>query len=73
LSWTLSLEQARWFMCRGLGDQSNAAVYTITIPAEHVWAYTNERDEQEMIVRLTGLRITPRKVDGIKPRWMAAS
>src|SRR5437667_11514077 len=45
-------EKAKWFMGRGGGDPSNAAVYTITLPARHIWAYTNDRQEQEMIVRL---------------------
>ncbi len=42
LSWTSSLECARWFAERsGLQGLANTAVVTITVPDEDVLAYTN--------------------------------
>jgi hypothetical protein len=51
LSWTASLERARWFAQRMafLGDP---AVYAVTISREHVLAYSDGRNEQEFIILL---------------------
>ena len=53
LSWTGSLERAKWFAERGenLG-LADPAVFKVTVNADAVLAYSNERNEQEFIVLL---------------------
>lgn len=50
ISWTLSLEKARWFANRF--GYSDPAVFQVTINMESVLAYINTRGEQELIVLL---------------------
>jgi hypothetical protein len=49
--WTSNLDMARWF-ARRFPVLPDPAVYTITVPASHIYAYSNERHEDDYIVRL---------------------
>jgi len=51
LSWTSPLAQAQWF-ARRWDDLPDPAVYVVRVPAEHVWAYTNEHQEDEYVLLL---------------------
>jgi hypothetical protein len=51
LSWTASLDRARFF-ARRYPKLANPAVYRVTAATEHVLAYTNERKEEEFFVTL---------------------
>lgn len=58
MSWTDSLDVACWFAVRDVSDWSSArdvnddpAVYTAKVPMSSVYCYTDERGEQEYIVR----------------------
>lgn len=46
LSWTLDRERAKWFARRW---DKNAGVHTVTIDKSEVFAYTDARNEQEII------------------------
>lgn len=53
LSWTGSLERAQWFADRGeYFGLADPAVFQVTIDADSVLAYSDERNEQEFIVML---------------------
>jgi hypothetical protein len=51
LSWTASLDKAIWFAKRfaELPDMEKPTVYQATVTAEHVYAYSDERNEQEFL------------------------
>ena len=51
LSWTASVERAWWFALR-YSQLANPAVYQTVVEDEHVLAYTNDREEQEFLVKL---------------------
>jgi hypothetical protein len=51
LSWTGSLERAWWF-ARRYASLPRPAVYRVDVPARYVLAYSNERQEEEYLVRL---------------------
>jgi hypothetical protein len=51
LSWTASLDRARFF-ARRYPELHDPAVFRVTVSAEHVLAYTNERKEEEFLVIL---------------------
>jgi hypothetical protein len=51
LSWTASLDRARFF-ARRYPNLHNPAVFRMTVSAEHVLAYTNARKEEEFFVML---------------------
>lgn len=48
ISWTLSFEKAKWFADRF--PMWKGTVYTATIPKKYIYAYFNDRDEQEIIL-----------------------
>jgi hypothetical protein len=48
ISWTASLDKAKWFAER-FADLGNPAVYMATVEAEHVYAYHNGSEEQEFL------------------------
>ncbi|MFZ7128142.1 MAG: hypothetical protein ACOWWM_18455 [Desulfobacterales bacterium] len=50
ISWTDSMETARWFANRF--DLLGPAVYTITVSADDILAYLNGRNESEYLLRL---------------------
>ncbi|MFP4194292.1 MAG: hypothetical protein ACLFRO_05055 [Desulfobacterales bacterium] len=50
VSWTASFEKAQWFAKRLSLDKP--MVYQAEVPIEFVYAYTNERNEQEFICLL---------------------
>lgn len=52
LSWTLSYDKALWFAKR---FSSNGHLYKATIEKEYIYAYLNDRGEQEVIVDYTRL------------------
>lgn len=47
ISWTASLEKAKWFANRF--NLEKPMVYQTTVSIEHVYAYSNARNEQEFI------------------------
>lgn len=51
LSWTASLDKAIWFAKRFAASSvmEKPTVYQATVTTEHVYAYSNEREEQEFI------------------------
>lgn len=51
ISWTASLDRAIWFAKRfaELPIMEKPTVYQATITAEHVYAYCNDREEQEFL------------------------
>lgn len=51
LSWTASLDRARFF-ARRYPELLDPAVFRVTVSAEHVLAYTNERQKEEFPVIL---------------------
>jgi len=51
LSWTASLDRARFF-ARRYPTLHNPAVFRVTVSAKHVLAYTDERKEEEFLVTL---------------------
>lgn len=51
LSWTSSLDRARFF-ARRYPQLHDPAVFRVTVSAEQVLAYTNERKEEEFLVLL---------------------
>jgi hypothetical protein len=51
-SWTSSLERARWFATRYESQLMHPAVFRVMVRKNHVLAYSNERGEEEYIVRL---------------------
>jgi hypothetical protein len=51
VSWTASLERAKWF-ARRFEWLADPAVYRVTAPEEWVLAYTDERKEQEFLLQL---------------------
>ena len=53
ISWTLSLEKARWFANRFSKD---GIVYECDIPKEYILAYFDSRNEAEIVVDVTNLR-----------------
>jgi hypothetical protein len=55
------LEKAEWFADRFAGILPNPAVYQVTVEEQYVWAYTNEREEQEFLVRLPS-DIRPKRI-----------
>lgn len=59
LSWTLSLDKAKWFANRWIkkGD-----IYSATIDKENIFMYEDGRDEQEIVVNPTKLK-NVRKVE----------
>jgi hypothetical protein len=58
-SWTASFDRAKWFAER-FRNLPDPAVYRIEAPKRWVLAYTNERQEQEFILRI------PREVDIVR-------
>lgn len=48
LSWTASLETAMWFAMRFSG-LSKPMVYKAEVPKENIFAYSNDRSEQEFV------------------------
>ena len=50
LSWTPSLERAKWFATR-YQNLTRQAVRVTTASREEIYAYTNERDEEDFILR----------------------
>lgn len=52
LSWTASLERARFFAHRFDGYLAAPAVFSVTVQEHDVLAYSNDRTEQEFIVML---------------------
>ena len=48
LSWTADFQRAEWFALR-YKSLPNPAVFKAIVPVENVYAYTNERNEQEFI------------------------
>lgn len=54
LSWTADKDRAEWFADRAARWQlHDPAVYTATVSRADVWAYVNEREEEEFIVLLS--------------------
>lgn len=51
MSWTSDFDRARWFAQR-FSFHGSPAVHKAVVPAEHVLAYTDERNESEFIVSL---------------------
>ena len=50
LSWTLNPDRAKWFANRFDFGEGNAKVYRAKIKRKYVFAYCNERKEEEVIV-----------------------
>lgn len=48
LSWTADFERAKWFALR-YESLPDPAVFKAIVPIENVYAYTNERQEQEFL------------------------
>jgi len=58
-SWTADFEKAKWFAKR-FGHLENPAVFQATVDKPCIYAYTNEREEQEFIIDPVGIK--PKKV-----------
>jgi len=54
ISWTVDFERAKWFAKR-FPYLKNPAVYKATIEKKYVFAYCNDRQEQEFIIDSAGL------------------
>jgi len=51
LSWTSSLDQAQWFAARAFDyDLNDPAVYQVQVHESSVWAFWDERKEEEFII-----------------------
>lgn len=50
LSWTLDINKAKWFAKRFECLDPNIAVYKAKISRKHVFAYINDRNEEEIIL-----------------------
>jgi hypothetical protein len=50
LSWTANRERAEWFAKRAF--LHDPAIYTVMANRSDIWAYTNQREEEEFIVLL---------------------
>ena len=59
ISWTLSFEKAKWFAERF--PMWKGTVYTATIPKQYIYAYFNDRDEQEIVLDSRMLQPTEHK------------
>jgi hypothetical protein len=51
-SWTASFEKAQWFANRFAALASDPQVYRLEVPERTVLAYSNERQEEEFLVKL---------------------
>jgi len=60
LSWTLSIDKAKWFACRW---QRVGEVYSATIRKDGIFAYFNGRGEEEIVVN-------PRKLKEVQPVYI---
>ncbi len=65
ISWTASLETARWFAKR-CSFFDDPAVYQVEVQEHHVLAYLNERKEQEFLVLLPP-RTRPVRIETCSP------
>ncbi|MBI1776058.1 MAG: hypothetical protein HYR63_11995 [Proteobacteria bacterium] len=68
LSWTLDRDIACWFAMRGLdSEKDSVCVLSATVPRQKIVYYSNDRDEQEVIVD----RPAGAAVDGTQADWKA--
>jgi hypothetical protein len=66
LSWTLSIDRARWFARRYARWFGNPLVYEATVDARDVLAFIVDRDERQVVVHpdtLRGFRLRERLAD----------
>ena len=78
ISWTGTLDCARWFAGRGgaIGNQADPAVYRLELDADEVLAHLTNRSEDEYLVALTRHHrparleaVTPELFDVVTKRW----
>ena len=50
LSWTLDVEQAKWFATRLDEIEGQSMLYKVVVPREEIFVYTNDREENEVII-----------------------
>lgn len=67
MSWTPSVEVARWFAVRGAGYGADPAVYQTTIAAADVLVCTNGRQEQDFIFRAKRVKRLDITVGAVEP------
>ena len=64
-SWTSSIARAQWFAARAFNaGLEDPAVFQITVPKRAIFAYCNDREEEEYIVEVPP-NIKPRRVRNI--------